>query len=103
MFAVLLHKPEHALQLRFGYLLKHSLIPLLKFLVKFLVNTEYNVPFLGQSEIDFFLVLRLLVDFDQFFSISFFVNLLMAPLVIYSDSASFVTLGSIFFPIYSMQ
>lgn len=82
MPTILFQEANHTVKLFFGYLLKYGFIPLLKLFVQFLMDVIDYFPFLSKPKIDFFLVIQLLVAFDNAFFISFLVILLMAPVVI---------------------
>lgn len=67
MPAVSFHKAKHIVELFLSYLLKYGFIPLLKLFVQFFVDVINCFALLSEPEIDFFLVIRLLVAFDNAF------------------------------------
>lgn len=79
---ILFHEVKHTIKLFLGYLLKYGFISLLKLFMQVLMDFIDYFPLLRKPKIDFFLVIRLLVAFDNAFFMSFLVILLMAPLVI---------------------
>jgi hypothetical protein len=67
MPAVFFHEAKHDIKLFPGYLLKYGFIPLPKLFVQFLMDFVNCFTLPGKPEIDFFLVIRLLVTFYNAF------------------------------------
>ncbi|AEF83101.1 hypothetical protein TREAZ_2372 [Leadbettera azotonutricia ZAS-9] len=65
MPAVYIQEAKHAVELFVGYLPEYGLVPILELFMQRVMDPVDRLPFPGKPEIDFFLVVRLLVALDN--------------------------------------